>query len=373
MGKVAVIKCNKNESSIRNAVRESIQLIGGFESEIRRNDVVLIKPNFVAPFPEATTNLCLLSEIIKEARAIGGKPVIVESSGFEFNTRKTFDSLGLEEFSNENKIEIINLDNEKFKKIKIGHTTLKIPQIVLECDKLINVPKLKIHPVTTVSFGLKNLMGIVHRDTRRKFHILGLSKGIVKINQKIPSYLTIVDGLNFMSKKAVFGEEIESNYLIAGRDIVAVDEVCCKLIGSDPNKIKHIIIAKSLLKHDEKIEVLGDYTEYNFPKLEYQNKFKKTVHNILFWGLYVGDFIYSRFISDKSILPFFHWYFGIRPEIEKYKCTKCGKCVKLCPVNAITITEEEIKIERKKCQEVRCFKCMDICPEGAITIKGGYL
>ncbi len=372
MEKVAVVKCNKNEGSIRNALRYSIQLLGGFESEIKKNDVVLIKPNFVAPFPEATTNLCLLSEIIKRVRAIGGKPVIVESSGFEFNTRKTFDSLGLEEFSNENKIEVIPLDNEKFKKVNIGHTTLKIPQIVLECDKLINVPKLKMHSVTTVSFGLKNLMGIVHRDTRRKFHILGLSNGIVKINQKIPSYLTIVDGLNFMSEKAVFGEEIESNYLIAGRDIVAVDEVCCKLIGINPNKIKHISIAKSKLKHDEKIEVIGDYSEKDSPELGYQNKFKKTVHNILFWDLYVGDFIYSRFIRNKSILPFFHWYFGIRPEIDKNKCTKCGKCIEICPVNAITITEE-IKIERKKCQEVRCFKCMDICTEDAITIKGGYL
>jgi uncharacterized protein (DUF362 family)/NAD-dependent dihydropyrimidine dehydrogenase PreA subunit len=339
------------------------------EGFIQNGETVLIKPNFVSSHKGATTNIDVLKCIIDVVKENGGIPIVGESSGYEFDTDKTFKILEFnKKLEKEYDVKIINFDNEEFKKVKIGHTTLKIPQIVLECDKLINVPKLKMHSVTTVSFGLKNLMGVVHRDTRRKIHILGLSKGIVKINQKILSYLTIVDGLNFMSEKAVFGKEIESNYLIAGRDIVAVDEVCSKLIGIDSNKIKHIRIAKSQLKHDEEIEVIGDYSENNFSELEHQNKFKKTIHNILFWGLYVGDFIYSRFIRDKSILPFFHWYFGIRPEIDKDKCTKCGKCIEMCPVNAIII-DEDIKIERKKCQEVRCFKCMDVCPEEAIKIK----
>lgn len=367
LNKVMVLNVESNMGDIKRKINKIIVELFP-EGFIQNGEKVLIKPNLVSSHKEATTNIDVLKCIIDVVKENGGTPIVGESSGYEFDTDKTFKILGVKKLEKECDVKIINLDNEEFKKVKVGYTTLKIPQIVLECDKLINVPKLKMHSVTTVSFGLKNLMGIVHRNTRRKFHILGLSKGIVTINQKIPSYLTIIDGLNFMSEKAVFGKEIESNYLIVGRDIVAVDEVCSKLIGIDPNKIKHISIAKSKLKHDEKIEVTGAYPENNFPELKYQNKFKKIIHNILFWGLYVGDFMYSRFIRDKSILPFFHWYFGIRPEIEKYKCTKCGKCIEICPVNAITI-DEEIKIERKKCQEVRCFKCMDICPEEAIKYK----
>lgn len=369
LNKVMVLNAKSNMEDIKRKINKIIVELfpDGF---IQKGEKVLIKPNLVSSHKGATTNIDVLKCIIDVVKENGGTPIVGESSGYEFDTDKTFKILDINKLEKEEDVKIINLDNEEFREVKVGHITLKIPQIVLECDKLINVPKLKMHSVTTVSFGLKNLMGIVHRDTRRKFHILGLSKGIVKINQKIPSYLTIVDGLNFMSEKAVFGKEIESNYLIAGRDIVAVDEVCSKLIGIDSNKIKHISIAKSQLKHDEKIEVIGNYSENNFQELEYQNRFKKTIHNILFWGLYVGDFIYSRFISDKSILPFFHWYFGIRPEIDKDKCTKCGKCREICPANAIT---EEIKIERKKCQEVRCFKCVNVCPENATTIKRGYL
>lgn len=368
LNKVMVLNVESNMEAIKEKINKIIVELfpKGF---IQNGEKVLIKPNFVSSHKGAITNIDLLKCIVDIVKESGGTPIIGESSGFEFDTDKTFKILGLDKkLEKEWDVKIINFDKEDFKTVNVGHTALKIPQIVLECDKLINVPKLKMHSVTTVSFGLKNLVGVIHRDTRRKFHILGLSKGIVKINQKIPSYLTIVDGLNFMSKKAVFGEEVESNYLIAGRDVVSVDAVCSKLIGIDTSKIKHISIAKSQLKHDEKIEVIGDYSKNKFPELEYQNKFKKTIHNILFWGLYVGDFICSRFISDKSILPFFHWYFGIRPKIDKDTCTKCGKCIEICPVNAIDI-DEDIKIERKKCQEVRCFKCMDICTEDAIKYK----
>lgn len=57
-----------------------------------------------------------------------------------------------------------------------------------------------------------------------------------------------------------------------------------------------------------------------------------------------------------------------KPSINKKKCVQCKICKDICPVNAITITENERKIDKTKC--VGCASCIAICPQEAISI--GY-
>lgn len=54
------------------------------------------------------------------------------------------------------------------------------------------------------------------------------------------------------------------------------------------------------------------------------------------------------------------------------KCILCGKCVEVCPTEAINIDPKEgRKIDRVKCN--LCFKCVTACPTGAITKVGKYM
>lgn len=51
------------------------------------------------------------------------------------------------------------------------------------------------------------------------------------------------------------------------------------------------------------------------------------------------------------------------------KCIRCGTCVKICPVNAISfnpITDEKPLIDIKKC--ILCELCASHCPTDAIPI-----
>ena len=53
---------------------------------------------------------------------------------------------------------------------------------------------------------------------------------------------------------------------------------------------------------------------------------------------------------------------------DKSKCTKCHLCVRYCPPNAISITEDKfIKVNHEKC--IRCALCTEVCPTKALTIK----
>lgn len=50
----------------------------------------------------------------------------------------------------------------------------------------------------------------------------------------------------------------------------------------------------------------------------------------------------------------------------KVGCIACGKCVKECPVSAITITNNLARIDYEKC--VGCTKCVGVCPTKVIAV-----
>lgn len=51
-------------------------------------------------------------------------------------------------------------------------------------------------------------------------------------------------------------------------------------------------------------------------------------------------------------------------QVEKEKCTGCGICIKVCPVEAISMSNDKAKIDSVKCTD--CGKCVAVCPTQAI-------
>ena len=49
------------------------------------------------------------------------------------------------------------------------------------------------------------------------------------------------------------------------------------------------------------------------------------------------------------------------PEITEIprKCIGCGACEKVCPESAISLVNNEMRIDRSKC--IKCFKCTEVC------------
>ena len=368
---VSVVTSGANTSDIKKNVKRASDLVGGMDQIVNRGDSVLIKPNFVAPFNGAVTNFNIIEEVIEEVRKCGGEPMIGESAGFEFDTEKTFDIIGATKFAQNIGVKLVNFDAEHIEKIKVNQRFLKdllIPKIVLEADVLINIPKMKMHGITTVSFGMKNLMGIPNRESRRKLHVLGIERGIVTLNTIFKPDLTIVDGLTVMSSKAVYGNELGLGVIVAGKDVVSVDQVCCELIRIKPQNIKHIRHAIKEGLEQGHPEIVGDFNKVSKISISEQKTLHRLLHNALFRGMYVVDYFYSTLHPNKSLIPTFHWYIGIKPKIDQSKCDKCGICVDICPIKAINA--ETIQIESKKCMYVRCLKCAEFCPAGAIEIKG---
>jgi len=58
------------------------------------------------------------------------------------------------------------------------------------------------------------------------------------------------------------------------------------------------------------------------------------------------------------------------PEIGLYpaKCTRCGLCVPVCPLNAITLRGDDIGLDRTLCDA--CGRCTEVCRPEAVTLLG---
>lgn len=54
-------------------------------------------------------------------------------------------------------------------------------------------------------------------------------------------------------------------------------------------------------------------------------------------------------------------------EVDAEKCISCGSCVAICPVEAISVTEDcSVKFDKSKCVGSTCSLCVDACPARAI-------
>jgi uncharacterized protein (DUF362 family) len=117
---------------------------------------------------------------------------------------------------------------------------MNVPEI-FEDGYFMTLPKMKTSSVTKVSCALKNQFGCLPIRKKIKFHPY-LDDVIVDVNLAMHPDFCIVDGIIAMggSQGPTFGVPIPANLILAGRDPVAVDAVCARIMGFNPNSIGHI-------------------------------------------------------------------------------------------------------------------------------------
>ena len=62
------------------------------------------------------------------------------------------------------------------------------------------------------------------------------------------------------------------------------------------------------------------------------------------------------------------------PVIHRATCTVCGECVKICPVEVLSLSDREIRIDPSRgfgC--IACGQCMMVCPSDSIAVTGRKL
>lgn len=109
----------------------------------------------------------------------------------------------------------------------------------------ITLPKLKTNILTKMTCCIKNQRGCNPMLNKQQFHE-HIDEAIIAENLAvgIPDFC-IVDGILGMGGiwGPSFGIPVHSNLIIAGKDEVAVDCVCAKIMGFNPKRVGHINLA----------------------------------------------------------------------------------------------------------------------------------
>ena len=120
---------------------------------------------------------------------------------------------------------------------------LEVPG-ALECvDAWINFTKLKTNGITKTTGCLKNNFAFLKMKKKSIFHG-NMDPVLVDINKVIRADLNIVDGyIGMEGAGPAFGSPKKCGLLIGGKDPVAVDTCCARIMGFWPRFIPHIRLA----------------------------------------------------------------------------------------------------------------------------------
>ena len=152
---------------------------------------------------------------------------------------------GVQVFSGHKKGDYVKKRVPRGKQLK----TTEVPKIVSAADLIINMPVAKQHTATKVSFGLKNLMGLVWN--RQYFHeMISLHQGIADLATLLKPALTIIDATRVMTSNGPQGPgKVEKLHtLVISADPVAADVVALGLTrwggqSLKPRDVEHIRMA----------------------------------------------------------------------------------------------------------------------------------
>jgi len=272
---VSIVKTDPqaNYAQIRQAVQQSLDLIGGIRDIVKPNDLVLINPSWVAPPVEREAGCITIPEVTRAVADIvrdsGARPVIAESSAIGVDSEKVIEQSGYLKLR-ELGYEVIDL--------KSLNTTVDLPvenakvferiqtwDLVQQADVIISVPKLKTHDQTEMTCAIKKLKGLLTDKNKKAMHRQGLFEGVIDLLAAVKPGLAVVDAIVCQEGAGpVFGKPVEMNLILAGKDLVAVDAVSARLIGYDPRETLLTVNAARRglgVMEPERIEIVGEPLE----------------------------------------------------------------------------------------------------------------
>ena len=271
--KVSIVKTNTRPgySEIRRAVQDALDLVGGIGDSVKPGDLVLINPSWVAPPVEREAGCITIPEVPRAiadiVKEVGARPVIAESSAVGVDSEKIIQESDYRELRKLG-YEVIDLKQDKKAHVNLPTESGKVFDtvecwgLVQKADVIISVPKLKTHDQTEMTCSIKKLKGLLTDKGKRAMHREGLFDGVIDLMSAVKPRLAVVDAIICQEGIGpVFGRPVEMNLIIAGKDLVAVDSTCARLIGYDPKETLLTVNAAARglgIMDPDQIEILGE-------------------------------------------------------------------------------------------------------------------
>ncbi len=212
----------------------------------------LLKPNVVASgefFPNAYTRPEFAEGVLRALRDESENMTelaVGERCGITVPTRFSYRGAGYYEMAKRvGDVQLYHFEEEPQVEIPLYHQdrlrdSFYTPKPVASADFFVNCPKFKAHPWTTVTFSLKNYIGIQDDRHRLIDHDHMLNRKVADLQYITQPKFIAIDAITAGEGRMLTPLPFDMGLMIMGNNQVAFDAVCCHIIGLDPLSVEHI-------------------------------------------------------------------------------------------------------------------------------------
>ncbi len=246
MNSVALMKC---KSSVSKALQKGLEHIGGFGV---LDSPVLIKPNICTISDNTGYSVtrvevvkALVELLLKTGEALSIK--IVESDSQSKFAEEAFEKFGYKQLCDDMKasgfdVRTVDLSKDPLMELQfVGNyfENPKLPETVLNAGYFISVAVPKTHYLSFITGALKNLFGILPIKDQGIYHSR-IDDVIVDLARIIRPNLCIIDAR--IGVERWNGPKTRRlDAFIVGHGIVSVDATMARIMGFEPQQIRHIM------------------------------------------------------------------------------------------------------------------------------------
>ena len=237
-------------ATARRLTEEAIKTIGGLGRFVNKGDVVWVKPNIGwdrTPEQAANTHPEVVKTIIRLCMEAGAKAVKVGDNTCN-DAQKSYKNSGIEAAAKDAGAEVVYLDKNRFKEVKIGGKrldTIPLYPDIMDCNLIISCPVAKHHSSTRVTACMKNFMGVI--ENRKKFH-QDLPYCIADLTAFLKPRVAVLDATRILTAHGPTGGDLKDvkvmNTVAAGVDLVALDAFAAEILGNEPSQIGTVVVGE---------------------------------------------------------------------------------------------------------------------------------
>lgn len=339
------------------AIQEPMEKLFDFLNLDLKGKSVLLKPNLLWPSePEQglNTHPAVIGAALQCCEERGAAKVYIGDNAGQImygNSKGAFYGSGLGEKFGQYYVNL-GIDLEKFH-IDAIDRDVYISKLIRKVDVIINLPKFKTHKLTGITGAVKNMFGLLPGGQKSRMHVIAHSHErfgdtLAQIHAIRRPDASITDAILGMQGNGASGPDLRYiGILMASRDPVSLDTVQAEMMGYDPNEILH-------LKAAERIGI-GEMAYTSNVPVEKLEGFRKAPG-------YEDPALMRESVTSPGLDADAA---KMIPEVNPEKCTRCGECVRQCPVGILEMRDLPV-IAREGC--AGCHACQEVCPTGALYL-----
>lgn len=253
---VALLAVADYGAAVADTISRGLALVG---PDVRGRRV-LLKPNLVE-YESGTminTHPAVVAGAAEAFLRAGAREVVVgEGPGHRRDTEYLLTASGLGAYLRELGVPFVDLNLDDVRPVTLksrfmGRDSLMLPAEILAADVVVSLAKLKTHHWAGMTASMKNLFGVVpgavYGWPKNLLHYCGIESSILDLNATIRPAFAIVDAVVAMEGDGpIMGTPKPCGFLAMGRDPVAVDATCARIMGLDPERIGYLREASGYL------------------------------------------------------------------------------------------------------------------------------